>query len=596
MTSVIDEEERERADDDDEEEEKAIKLTKMLKKALLSHLLNIEEKAVANLSRDNIAMVVSEVEGFAKNMESLVAIRNKTLDVGGVFTRPLREKLETLNNQIITALGENRHIEVTIDRTTGELGALNEIVEALLAGLDDILQGRVTVIGEGLEQLILDSAPESIRIREDRAAAHEQLRADLKRLSALVERDRTNYEEMLAKLSSIALAMSYSTADAWRQGLHIISSLLRVYIRSKVMQMNSGVASVTSSSVCLESDSSDLAVRTGLGESLAMPSELRAQLPPRLERIVMLVIEYLGKDALIYLGAQHLDDLITADLSAALRRYLTTAQVARRVKPYNSDIANRGSSLSGSAGGHRGRTGVSALTGKVEVEKLADTGALPQLVTEADILESRPRTTTPSVQIHTTRRTASTPKSAAMKTTPSATPAAPEDHDGNVFGGSTPPVPARPSMGRSQAGRMKSTFGSGSSMPKKGGATLALISSGDGTVTTFIDGRRSSSLSGESTNSSKITMKTVSNKSMRSSKGTSAASGITQRDSSGTNLVDLTRVSSSTLSGSGQEASEYMSLAAKNIKKPPMLRGRLKDSVAPRENEEESVCTLGSGR
>lgn len=572
----------------------------MLKKSLLSHLLKIEEKAVDTFSRQNLPIVTEEIEKFSSNLDAMVLIRNRTLDIGGKFTQPLRDKLEVLNQGVKSTLISNRELSVNVEMKRGELQTLSEIVEELMKGLEGILSGKITVVDEVLENLILESSPNSAFVRESRLTTHEQLQSEHKRLTAMVEKDQDNYDELYLKLQYIASAMSYSMTDAWNQGFHIISSLLRQLLKRKwqtcqkrrqsIMSVTlpSTVLNETSSSSSferLESDTSDTTIsNVPKMHHSSLSGVDTTELPDRLERVVMLIIDFLGMDALMNLGALYLDDSIMNDLSNALRQFLSSRDVKRKllVKPKTG--------VDFSYSPRQARTGTSVLRA-VDADAAANTADFAQLVTSVDIQNSVDSSTTKSASI-----TGSGSRRMS-----------------NIAFMEEASTVSKPPTGVISKGRiMKSILGAGGAVPKKTpGPSLALIASGGGTVAPTYDRKSSiftastSRTSHGSFKSSRSSGKSIgsSNKSIGSHRREHSTlhmnSGVLSDTSSGV-LMSTAQSASSTLSSLHNDMSSGDFIPAPPSHPSPRAvsgRGRLRATVSNLEGDDDSsVASLDSSK
>jgi hypothetical protein len=332
--------------------------------------------------------------------------------------------------------------------------------------------------------------------------------------------------------------------------------------------------------------------------SQASPEEL----PDRLERVVILVIDYLGMDALVSLGAMYLDDSITADLASALRQFMSSRDVKRKM--HKPRTAGSGASS------RQVKTGVSLLK-HVDADSAAASSNFAQLVTSGDIQSSRVSgpsvdsmgsTKGPSASGSGTRRMSSGPVM-----------------DIDASGSSKPAGPV------SKGKLMKSVLGQGGAVPKKSaGPSLALIATGGGTVAPTFD-RKSSVFASNNSRASNASSKSGSFKPSRSSgkslnlsqrsisigdrsvdrsAGLQMNSGIlTDTSSSYGVLMQPVESASSTLSSLDNDTSlgdliPAPPVAAKTpTPRMTLSRGRLRATVSSLEGgDDSSVASLDSGK
>ena len=282
-----------------------VKISEFLKKHITKHMYMLDNLVLEPFNKEALPKVKTEIYKFQKHIEAIKLARNKTLDVGGEYTKPLRSKLNMLNDQLAAHL-ENFHqkcyqnkiheaeiIEMQ-QETTDLYDANRNIVKGAFNYYSDEVERVVMLVSKDTEALILR--------REKRQAVKNECDELKKEISAMKE----SYRDIQAKLVEVGNNLTYTSAEASTQGAHIILALLSdmlQYFEAK----NDG-----------ETTEAQNSKRLNMAELITKQRERAKVTQVDTEKILRHIMSYFGEEDFAILGAVFLDDSISRGMSQGL--------------------------------------------------------------------------------------------------------------------------------------------------------------------------------------------------------------------------------------------------------------------------------------
>jgi hypothetical protein len=270
-------------DDDSEDEELDdkdrlyLKLTSSLKKSIIQHLELLQEISFEEFDKENFQKVKLGIKNFEITFISLEKLREKILDVDGKYSKPFRDKLESLNSLVLSVLDENNQKMESLEKINSDILKFKNEINILKMTNDLILKKQIQFISKEFEDFLFTSFHSlgTERTREENEQNLQYLTKECQRISEMIQKIKEEYQKLKKKLNILTEELSYSRYDARVQGVHTISSILEqqlsrnsllshtsddVSVKSEKFLMKSPSASSSSSSSSLISSSSSTIV------------------------------------------------------------------------------------------------------------------------------------------------------------------------------------------------------------------------------------------------------------------------------------------------------------------------------------------------
>lgn len=323
-----------------------------------NHLDLLKETAVEEFSKDTEPKIRLILRKFESTMGTIQQLREKVLDVDGKFTRPFRNKLESLNAAVIAQIEENNNKEKFIKEVQGEIDSVQNDINTLKFTTELINKKKLASISAELEEFLLDLNPNGEEKRIEIKENMEYLKSEYEKVLEMTEDIKIEYKKVKENMRVITEELSYSRLDAKIQGVHTVTSLMEKQLRrvsSSSLSTASKNSHSTASSSVLRSDPSlpqalDVADTQSNEEEAHVDyiNPLGAIFDPSRQkdimsfnRIIIKVLEYLGDAEIEQLGAMALDESIHADILGGMKMVITEQQnklEMERIKSLEQEI------------------------------------------------------------------------------------------------------------------------------------------------------------------------------------------------------------------------------------------------------------------
>jgi hypothetical protein len=287
-------------DDDDYD---TVKISDFLKKHITKHMYILDDIVFSPFDVDGLSKVKTEIYKFQKHLKALTLARNKTLDVGGEYTKPLRNKLEKLNNDLADQLEIFYHKCHQKKILEAEIIEMQQETTDLYGANKSVIKGTFSHYQEEVERIaaLISNDTESLRARWTKK---QQLKDECRVLKDELLSLKSHHKDIKTKLFEMGNALSYTSAEATTQGAHIILALLSDLIEfteSKQVESNG-------------------AERVNVSELIAMQRHKARASNSEVdtERILRHILSYFSDKDFAVLGAVFLDETISRSMSRGL--------------------------------------------------------------------------------------------------------------------------------------------------------------------------------------------------------------------------------------------------------------------------------------
>jgi hypothetical protein len=304
-----------------------VKITEFLKKHITKHMYMLDDIVFQPFNNEALPKVKTEIYKFQKHVEDLKQARNKTLDVGGEYTKPLRNKLEKLNNELTAQLEKFYQKCYKNKMYEAEIIEMQQETADLYEGNRNVVKGAFSYYPEELERIVMIVTKETLALKL-RRDMRQSIRDECSKLKAELSAAKGNYNEIKDKISEMGANLSYTSAEASTQGAHIILSLL-----SELLQFFE-----------TKQKESNGIERANVAELIARQRKKTLKTEVDTEKILRHILSYFGEDDFAVLGAVFLDESISRSMSqgledaAAEERLKQSTTTGLRVSSKQSDF------------------------------------------------------------------------------------------------------------------------------------------------------------------------------------------------------------------------------------------------------------------
>jgi len=288
---------------EDADDYDTVKISEFLKKHIIKHMYILDDIVFGPFDNEALAKVKSEVYKFQKHIKALTVARNKTLDVGGEYTRPLRNKLDKLNNDLASNLERFYHKCYQNKMHEAEIIEMQQETSDLYIGNRNVIKGTFNYYPDDMERISMLINNDTERLM-DRLNQRQQLKDECRGLKSELLALKGHHNEIKSKLLEMGNEMSYNSAEASAQGAHIILSLLAEFLQfTERKQAALG-----------EDDRANVAELMAIQRrrKMATNSEIDT------EKILRHILSYFSEEDFALLGAVFLDETISRSLSQEL--------------------------------------------------------------------------------------------------------------------------------------------------------------------------------------------------------------------------------------------------------------------------------------
>ena len=265
----------------------------------------LDDIVFSPFDKEALPKVKSEIYKFQKHIEALRQARKRTLDVGGEYTKPLRGKLELLNDHLASYL-ETFHQKCYESKIyEAEIIEMEQETKELYDGNRSVIHQNFTYYPDELERIMI-----VLSKNVDSLLKRRQLRQELKEECSYLRQELSqaidNYEDIKGKLLEMGRKLSYTSGEALTQGAHIILSLLSdflMFVDNKDQPLMNEENKANINEFYSERRRKDMTYNLNT------------------EKILRHILSYFDEKDFSVLGAVYLDQSISRSMSQGLEEY-----------------------------------------------------------------------------------------------------------------------------------------------------------------------------------------------------------------------------------------------------------------------------------
>lgn len=279
-----------------------VKISEFLKKHITKHMYLLDDLVLEPFNKEALPKVKSEIYKFQKHIEALKQARNKTLDVGGEYTKPLRSKLNMLNDQLAMQL-EKFHAKCYQNKINeAEIIEMQQETTDLYEANRNVVKGAFAHYPDEIERICMLIAKDTDSLQH-RRGLRQAVRDDCEELRQQLSFVKESYQEMQNKLVEVGNNLTYTADEASTQGAHIIIALLSDLLQYFEAKNNNEAP---------DAERANMAALITKQRRRALATQVDT------EKILRHILGYFGEEDLTVLGAVFLDESISRSMSEGL--------------------------------------------------------------------------------------------------------------------------------------------------------------------------------------------------------------------------------------------------------------------------------------